>query len=55
MYYRLPNRAIPEAPVPALQRVGIESQTDQLLAETVVEVLAKARLLAVADLQDLAL
>ena len=39
----------------AFQGVGIEGQADQLLAETVMEVLADAGLFAVADLEDLAL
>ena len=39
----------------ALQRVGVKGQADQVLAEPVVNVLANAGLLAVADLEDLAL
>ena len=39
----------------AVQRVGVEGQAHQLLAKSVVNVLADAGLLAVADLQELAL
>ena len=38
-----------------LQSIGVEGQAHQMLAESVVNVLADAGLLAVADLEDLAL
>ena len=39
----------------ALERIGVEGQAHQLLAQSVVNILADAGLLAVADLEDLVL